>query len=98
MAADCTQTATIGAMQKTLEHLVVLVEQVVEQRIELKHIGDRQIEHRDWLKGLERRIRQMEVHPGQVAGKVLILVCTLLGSAVGSIVAGIVVWSLRNGS
>ncbi len=97
MSEPCTQAKIIEQLDAKVGRVIELLEEVAVQRTEIKHLMRGQQEHREWLVEHGQRIRGLEAAPGRVAGKALVVICTMSGTVVGSIVSSIVVWSITNG-
>jgi len=93
---ESTLTQIASAIEENNRLLAVLT----EQGAEIRHLRDTQqrLENRYErdLRNLFGRVRDLELAPGKTLGKLAIILITAASSCIGGIVAGLVIWSVKN--
>lgn len=90
---NCQQAPSIKKLDEKMDKALDALVSLGEQKVEIQHLIKTQGDHRDWLKGHEARIQQLELQPGKVSSKFAWL---LAGGAVSS-VSALLIWVVTKG-
>jgi len=88
--------ASLTKIANALEENNKLLTVLTEQGAEIRHLRQDQERNERDIDGLFGRVRTLELAPGRALGKVAIILITTGSSCIGGIVAGLVVWSVKN--
>lgn len=93
----CQQAPAIDRLNDKIDKVAEALQVLAVQKTEIGHLARGLAEHRDWLRGQERRIQALEKHPGDSASR---FVWLLYGGAVSGLagtVGGVVVFLVTKG-
>lgn len=86
------QGPVIHKMDEKLDKVIDALSVLAVQKNEIQHISKTQDDHRVWLKNHEERLQKVELQPGRMATKTLLIV---IGAGV-TVVSGVVVFMLTH--
>ena len=90
---QCRQEPSIKKLDEKMDKALDALLALSEQKVEIQHLIKTQGDHREWLKGHETRIQQLELQPGKVSSRFAWL---LAGGAVSS-VSALLFWIVTKG-
>lgn len=97
MSEPCSQLPSIEKIQTKLDQMLEALQVIAVQKNEIEHLIKTQGDQREWLKGHERRIQDLEKLPGDNASRFIWLLYGGGVSSVTGILVGLIVFFITKG-
>lgn len=91
------QDDVLAAMQRTMEENTRLLRTLAEIGADVRHIRENQSRHDRDIDALYKRMRAMELAPGEAMSKAAMVMLTAGSGTVGGIVTGVIMWAVKGG-